>query len=368
MTHKTKTESEDQATRRVIDMAVRLGIIGAVGIACAIILVPFLVPVVWAGILAVTVRPVQLRLATALGGRHRTAAAIVAVSALAVLMIPTALLTISAAKSGLALATDIQNDTLVVPAPPEGLKDFPLVGQRLHDGWTLADESVADALIQFRDELAGIAAWLLGAAGKLIAQVLVFCASIAIAGVFLAFAKPRHEFVRTLGRRVSPSNGEGLVELATETIRSVAKGVLGVAAIQALLAGVGMLVAGVPAAGLWALAVLFVAIIQIPPVLVLLPVIIWNFTASSTLAASALAVWLVVVGSSDTVLKPMLLGRGLEVPMPVILLGAIGGVLVSGLVGLFAGAVVLALGYTLFMEWLDVSSQSEDETPSTSSS
>ncbi len=361
MTDKTEIEPDDQSTRRVIDMIVRLGLIGLLGLACAAILAPFIVPVVWAAILAVTVRPMHDRLAAVLGGRHRTAAVVLTVSALAVIMVPTALLTISAVKSGLAVAADIHNDTLVVPAPPAGLAEFPLIGGSLYEAWTLSNENVAAALVQFADEIKGIAAWLIGSAGKMLLQVLAFCVSTVIAGVFLAFATPGHEFMQGLGRRLSPASGERLVDLATQTTRSVAKGVLGVAAIQSLLAGVGMMIAGVPAAGLWSLAVLFVAIIQLPPIIVLLPVIIWYFTAASTLAASVLAVYLVLVSISDTALKPMLLGRGLEVPMPIILLGAIGGMLVSGIIGLFAGAVVLAIGHTLFMEWLNLSANTPDE-------
>ena len=360
MTDKTKTDPEDQSARRVIDMLVRLGLVGLLAIACAAILAPFVVPVVWAVILAVTVRPIHDRLTKAIGGRHKTAALLLTASAVAVLMIPTALLTISSVKSGLAFAADIHNDTLVVPEPSEALAEWPVIGPPLHDAWTLANENVSAALVQFADEIKGLAAWLIGTAGKMLLQVIAFCASIAIAGVFLAFAKPGQDFMQGLGRRLSPANGERLVDLATQTTRSVAKGVLGVAAIQSLLSGIGMLVAGVPAAGLWALAVLFVAIIQLPPILVLLPLIAWNFTVSGTVAASVLAVWLLAVSSADAVLKPMLLGRGLEVPMPIILLGAIGGMLASGIIGLFAGAVVLAIGHTLFMEWLDMTADAPD--------
>jgi predicted PurR-regulated permease PerM len=140
--------------------------------------------------------------------------------------------------------------------------------------------------------------------------------------------------------------------LAGATVQSVTRGILGVAVIQSLLAGVGMLVVGVPAAGLWALLVLLLAVIQLPPLLVLAPVIVYVFSTSSTVAAVVFAVWSVFVGMSDTFLKPVLMGRGVDVPMLVIFMGAIGGFMLDGIIGLFVGAVVLALGYTLFTAWL----------------
>jgi predicted PurR-regulated permease PerM len=113
-----------------------------------------------------------------------------------------------------------------------------------------------------------------------------------------------------------------------------------------------MALAGVPASGLWALIVLVLVVIQLPALLILVPVIIYVFSVSSTTVAVVFTIWSVLVSSSDTFLKPLLLGRGLEIPMIVILLGAIGGMIAFGIVGLFVGAVVLALGYEIFHAWL----------------
>jgi len=134
----------------------------------------------------------------------------------------------------------------------------------------------------------------------------------------------------------------------------VALGVVGVAAIQAVLLGVGFLLAGIPAAGLLALVVLVVGILQLPALLVSLPVVayLWGVADHGTVVNIALTVYLLVAGAADNVLKPMLLGRGVNVPMPVVLLGALGGMVGAGIIGLFIGAVVLSLGYELFMEWV----------------
>ena len=140
--------------------------------------------------------------------------------------------------------------------------------------------------------------------------------------------------------------------MSIETIRSVAKGVLGVAIIQALLSGVGLAIMGVPAPGLWAGAVLILAIIQLPPLIVLGPIAFWVFSIADPVPATIFAVYAFIVSISDAFLKPMFLGRGMEIPMLVILLGAIGGAILSGIIGLFVGAVVLALGYEILKAWM----------------
>ena len=137
------------------------------------------------------------------------------------------------------------------------------------------------------------------------------------------------------------------------TIRNVSRGIIGVAFIQATLAGIGFLIAGVPLAGLWALISLFLAIIQIGVTPVLIVVIIYIFSTASTLTAVLLTIWLILVGLSDNILKPLLLGKGAPVPMLVIFLGAIGGFIFSGFMGLFLGAIVLSIGYKLLQAWLD---------------
>ena len=148
-------------------------------------------------------------------------------------------------------------------------------------------------------------------------------------------------------------NSQAFNDLSAKTVRSVATGVLGVAFILALLAGLGMLVAGVPYAGVWSVLVLLLAIMQLPPLIVLLPIAIWLFgSTDSQLVAWGFLVWSILVSLSDGALKAVFLGRGVDVPMLVILLGAIGGMILQGFIGLFIGAVALALFYQLLTEWL----------------
>jgi predicted PurR-regulated permease PerM len=196
---------------------------------------------------------------------------------------------------------------------------------------------------------------ILAAAANTAGGVMLFLGSLIVSGIMMAYGESgSRAMLRIFIRLAGPAKGPGLHRLSTATIRSVAMGVIGVAVIQALLLGVGFIIAGVPAAGLLALVVLFVGILQLPALIVSLPVIgyIWWAGDGSTAAQVFYTVYLLVAGAGDNVLKPLLLGRGVDAPMPVILLGALGGMVVGGFIGLFLGAVVLAIGYQLFMGWV----------------
>ncbi|HUL13800.1 MAG TPA: AI-2E family transporter, partial [Methylococcaceae bacterium] len=154
-------------------------------------------------------------------------------------------------------------------------------------------------------------------------------------------------------RMAGAERGEALVALSTETIRAVASGVIGIACVQALLLGAGFILVGIPAAGILALLVLVLGIVQVPAAVVALPTIFYVFYSNdSTTVAVMFAVYTLVAGSVDNILKPLVLGRGVDAPMPVILLGALGGMASRGIIGLFLGSVLLALGYQLFMAWV----------------
>jgi len=176
--------------------------------------------------------------------------------------------------------------------------------------------------------------------------------AIVIAGVFMAHSGGGHEAVQRVATRLIGEHGGEIADLAESTIRSVARGILGVALIQALLAGIGFFVAGVPAAGLWALLCLLLSVAQIGVLPILLPIIIYLFNTADLAVAIGFLIWSIPVALVDNILKPLLLGRGLKTPMIVIFMGAIGGFLTSGIIGLFIGAVVLALGWELLLAWL----------------
>jgi predicted PurR-regulated permease PerM len=160
-------------------------------------------------------------------------------------------------------------------------------------------------------------------------------------------------------RFAGPVKGPRLHKISAATVRSVATGVIGVAFIQSLLLGLGFIFAGVPGAGVLAIVVLLLGIVQLPAMLVSLPVIIylWVGGDASTTSNIIFSVYLLIAGMADNVLKPLLLGRGVDVPMPIVLFGALGGMVSAGIIGLFIGAILLSVGYQLFVEWVAESSQ-----------
>jgi predicted PurR-regulated permease PerM len=173
----------------------------------------------------------------------------------------------------------------------------------------------------------------------------------------LAKAQRGHRVATALATRLAGERGPDFVKLASATVRSVATGIIGVALIQSILAGLGFLVAGVSAAGFWALLCLIFGILQIGVVIILIPMVIYVFSTADTGTAVVFLIYNIPVGLVDNILRPILLGRGVEVPMLVIFVGAIGGFLASGIVGLFVGPIVLAMGHELFMAWIDESPQ-----------
>ena len=180
----------------------------------------------------------------------------------------------------------------------------------------------------------------------------MFFVSVVIAGVFLVKADVSADFVRKLIHRLAGERSDAIIRVAGVTIKNVAKGILGVAFFQFITAGMVFMLAHVPLAGLWALAVLVFAILQLPSVIVVIPIIIYLFSVKGLAPAILWTIPLLVIALSDNVLKPLLMGKGSAVPMLVIFLGAIGGFIFSGLIGLFTGAIVLSVGYNLMVHWI----------------
>jgi predicted PurR-regulated permease PerM len=227
-----------------------------------------------------------------------------------------------------------------------------MIGEPIARFWTLASQDLVAAFRQASPLLTSFGSWLLSAAQGAGVALLQLVLAILIAGVFLANSQAASRFADAVASRLAGERGLILIDVAERTIRSVASGILGVAVIQALLAGLGFLVAGVPAAGLLTLICLITGVIQLGVVIVLIPVAIYLFSTADTTTAVGFLIWAMLIAPIDNILKPMLLGRGVDVPMLVIFVGAIGGFLSSGVIGLFLGAVILALGYKLFLVWL----------------
>lgn len=352
--------SEDRAfLARSTEASIRIGLVALLVFWCFNVVRPFLQPMLWGIILAIAVQPAHLALCRLLGGRRRLAAAVLVVGSLLLLSVPSVLITTSLVESVAGLAGRLHAGELAIPPPPPSVAEWPVVGDPLHALWDAASENLEAALTEARPLLRTAGQWILTGSASAGFGIVMFALAIVIAGVLLSYGERAPDAARRIARRLTPERGDELVALTRNTVRSVTLGILGVALIQAVLAGIGCLFFGVPAAGLWALLVLLLAVVQIPTVLVLGPLVVYGFATSSTGMAVAFAVWSLVVGFSDNILKPLLLGRGVEVPMLVIFLGAIGGFILEGIIGLFAGAVVLAVGFTLFRAWLEEAPESQ---------
>ncbi len=346
--------AEDRAFfKRALDTSIRIGLIALLVLWCFQIARPFIPLIVWGIILAIATYPLYKALCRMTGGRSRLAASILVISALLVLVVPSVLLTTNLVESATGLAEKVDAGELEVPPPPASIADWPIVGDRLHGFWTAASRNLDAALDPLHPQLTAVGQWVLGRAATAGIGLLVFALSVVLAGVLLAYGEPAAEAARRVAERLVPERGAEIVELSGATVQSVTRGILGTALIQSVLAGIGLLAAGVPAFGLWALLVLLLAVVQLPTLLVLVPIIVWVFATSSTGVAVLFAIWSTAVGLSDNILKPLLLGRGSDVPMLVIFIGAIGGFILNGIIGLFVGAVVLAVGYVLFKAWLE---------------
>lgn len=348
-----RQSDQDKAfINRMLDATIRIGMVLLLAYWCLKIISPFIYPIIWAIIIAVAIYPLYVKLVAVMGGRKRIAAALFAIATLALLIVPTIKLSASVIDTTQTLSTAWENGTLKIPPPAESVAGWPLIGEKLHKYWTLASVNLEAALKQVAPQLKTAGGWLFGAVGGAGLGVLQFIIAILIAAVFLASTDVAHRSTLAISTRIAGDRGEELASISIATIRSVSQGVLGVALIQSLLAGIGLLAMDVPGAGLWALLVLVLAVVQLPPILVLGPIIVYVFSVASTGPAIAFMIWSLIVSGSDAFLKPLFLGRGMEIPMLVILLGAIGGMMTSGIIGLFIGSVVLALGYKLFMIWL----------------
>ena len=266
---------------------------------------------------------------------------------------PAYILTDSSIETFKSVGAQLEAGTVSISPPDPSVAEWPLIGEKVYDIWHGAAVNLEGTINKFEDQLKSLSGQVVRFAGSMAIGILQFVLSIIIAGVFLVGAEGGYRMSLTFSSSLIGDRGKALTDLTVATIRSVAKGVLGVAIIQALLSAIGLVVMDIPAAGIWTFAVLLFAIMQLPPIIILGPIAVWVFSTAEPMPATIFAVYAFIVSASDSFLKPLFLGRGMEIPMLVILLGAIGGMILAGIVGLFIGAIVLALGYEILTAWME---------------
>ncbi len=345
-------ETSKNYIQRALEVSIHIGLLTLLAIACLWILRPFILLVAWGIIIAIAVYPAYRKLQSLLGGRGTLAAVLGTLLFLAVLIIPVALLTETTIEGAQNLTAHIKDGSLAIPPPPDNVRTWPLIGVPVSRTWNMASTNLTGLMQSFAPQIKAFVPALLAATAGIGLTVLQFILSLLLAGVLLANTSGCIAVSHSLANRLFGDQGPEYEQLAGSTIRSVTNGILGVAVIQTVLAGLGFLVAGLPGAGLWTLIFLFAAVLQIG-IVVLIPAVIYMFAIAGTTKAILFLVWCAFVGLIDNVLKPILLGRGAAVPTAVVFLGAIGGFVAMGIVGLFVGAIVLSVGYKLFLAWLE---------------
>jgi len=336
----------------LIDTILRIVVLFVLIAWCIGIILPFLEPVIWGAIIAVALHPFFARVKRWVGNRNTLAGVLLTLLILVILLLPSAWIIKSLVEGIQSLLVQFKNQTLVIPPPNPSVAGWPLIGKLVSEIWLLASQSLESVITTYREPLSELGMTFLGPLGGFGKSLIMFFVSVIIAGVFLIKADASSDFVRRLIRRLVGERSDEILPVTGGTIKNVAKGLLGVAFFQFVTAGTVFLLAHVPLAGLWAFAVLVFAIVQLPSGIVIVPVIIYLFSAKELLPAILWTIPLLVIALSDNVLKPLLMGKGSTVPMLVIFLGAIGGFIFSGLIGLFTGAIVLSVGYNLMVHWI----------------
>ena len=349
------SEGQPRVSSGLLDVLIRAGLISALAVLCYQVFSPFLSLMAWSIILAITMYPLHQWLARRVGGKQWLASTILIIIGLLLIIIPTGLLMNSFADSVRHFIAAVENNTLAIPAPPERAERWPIIGKRVYDTWSKAHADLPGLVQSIQPKIGELAQKALAMVASIGGDLLLFLGSFIIAGIVLAYGESGSRSSRAIFHRVAGlARGEAFAKLCTSIIRAVALGVIGIAFIQAILIGLALLLAGVPGAGVLSIFALVLGVAQVPALIVTLPVIvyIWASGDYSNSAAIIDTIILLLAGMADNVLKPLMLGRGVDVPMPVILFGALGGMASRGILGMFVGATVLAVGYEIFMGWV----------------
>jgi predicted PurR-regulated permease PerM len=336
----------------IYDTTIRLLFLLLIIAWCLLIMYPFTSVILWSLILALAIYPIHKKLSKILGGKTKLASIIIIFLILLIFIVPTWFLIGSLVGEVKVLKASYADGTLAVPPPTENVKQWPIIGQKLYDTWLKAHENIEEFIMKYQDQLivygSKIAKGILSAVSGIFQIIL----SLLIAGVLLAIGGLGDGIHKFFGK-ISGEKGDEFAEMILKTVGSVVKGILGESLVMALLNGTVYLLAGVPFAGIWTLLAFIFAVLQIPVLLITIPIVIYFFVVKSLIIAIVWSIALLLVGFSDNILTPLMLGKGAPVPMPVIFIGVIGGFVTFGFLGLFTGAIIMSVGYKLFIEWIN---------------
>jgi predicted PurR-regulated permease PerM len=344
--------SRDQFTATWVELTIRLGVLGLFLYFSFLLVRPFISIAIWSVVLTVALYPVYDWMVELLGGRRRLAAALLTLLSLLIVIGPATWLALGLIDSIRILSERLDLSGLVLPPPRETVKSWPLIGDQIYEFWDLASDNLQAALAKIAPHLKPIGSSLLTIAADAGTGAIKFFIAIIIAGFLYSPAPSLVDALRKFSRKLASGHGEEFVQLAGATIRAVSRGVIGISVLQAFLAGLGLMVAGIPGASLITSAVLILGIIQIGPSIVLIPLIIWSWMVMETATALLFTAYMIPVNLLDNILRPLVMGRGLQTPTLVILIGVIGGTISYGITGLFLGPIILAVIWELLVAWI----------------
>ena len=348
----TKVAKQKIGVNQPLEVFIQIGLAGLLVIGCLLILRPFIPLIMWGIIITIASYPTFLKLERVLKGHRAITAIVWTLLLLAVLIVPLVLLVENMVEGLRPFVSGLRDGSFALPPPPPGVEHWPIIGHPLARAWGAASQDLTNTIMKFSPQIKSALPNILAASADVGFTVVQFLLAILLSGVLLWNSDDAAKATRSVFSRLFGEHGPEFQQLIGTTIRSVTFGILGVAIIQSILAAACFFLFGIPGANVWSVVFFIGAVLQMGG-LVLIPAVIYFFAVSSTIKAIGFLVCSMVVGTSDNVLKPILLGRGASVPIAVIFLGVLGGFVAMGIIGLFVGAIVLSVGYKLFLAWIN---------------
>jgi predicted PurR-regulated permease PerM len=361
MTAPVNSPASSNLTRNTLAIIFLVGLM----VACFMVVRPFLSAIIWAAMIVIATWPLFIKLQIRLGGRRWLAITIMVLVMLLVLIVPICFAVLTVLDKTDEIVNWVKSaSTMKIPEPPAWLAKIPAVGATLQEHWVrLASISPQELSKMIAPHATKGVGWFAGMAGNFGMLLLNFLLSVAISAILYCHGEMVARGIKSFARRLAGEQGEEVVVLSGKAIRGVALGIVVTALVQSLLGGIGLYVAGIPAATLLTAVMFLLCVMQIGAGLVMVPVTIWLYWSGNPMAGTIFLVWTVVVCGMDNFLRPILIRKGADLPLLLILTGVIGGLISFGLLGLFIGPVILAVAFTLVRAWV---SGSENK-PSSSS-
>lgn len=333
---------------------IRLAVVVGLILWASYIVKPFIGALAWAIILAVAIHPFYQKLIAKAGTKRKKMVSIIfTLLTVALIAVPSYSIFSSVLESTAEMVQQLKNGTLNIGPPTEKVKDWPM-GNKIYSNWKSASDDVQAYTIEHKEFILEKGKGIFGSFIGIMGTLVLFIISLIIAIVFMYNAEGAYNTAVKFANKLVGKEGEEIVIMSRNTVRSVVKGILLVAIIQTLLSFVGFKLMGLPAAGIFTMLVLFAAIIQLPVTLAVAPAIVLAFSVSDNMTHNIIfTVYILVVSLLDNFLKPILLSKGLQTPTIIIFIGAIGGVMLHGIIGLFVGTVVLALAHRFYLHWVN---------------